>query len=78
MSIQQNWNIFTIASQVLMLLLLSVFNILYFVVVLAKTMRKAGHVAHMTEQRRVYKVLVGKPMGKRPLGRLRHRCKDGN
>jgi hypothetical protein len=28
-------------------------------------------------ERRVYKVLVGKPEGKRPLGRPRHRWKDG-
>jgi hypothetical protein len=34
-------------------------------------MRWAGHVAHMGEERKVYKVLVGKPEGKRPLGRPR-------
>jgi hypothetical protein len=28
----------------------------------------------MGEERRVYRVLVGKPEGKRPLGRPRHRC----
>ena len=39
-------------------------------------MRWAGHVAHMEEGRGVHKVLVGKPEGKRPLGRLRHRWKD--
>ena len=33
----------------------------------------AGHVAHMGEERRVYRVLVGKPEGKRPLGSLRRR-----
>jgi len=32
----------------------------------------AGHVAHMGERRGVYRVLVGKPEGKRPLGRPRH------
>jgi hypothetical protein len=31
----------------------------------------AGHVARMGEERNVYKVLVGKPEGKRPLGRPR-------
>jgi len=31
----------------------------------------------MVEMRSVYKVLVGKPEGKRPLGRTRHRC-EGN
>jgi hypothetical protein len=29
------------------------------------------------EERKVYKVLVGKPEGKRPLGRPRHRWEDG-
>jgi hypothetical protein len=36
-------------------------------------MRWAGHVAHMGEERKMYKVLVGKPEGKRPLGRPRCR-----
>jgi hypothetical protein len=40
-------------------------------------MRWAGHVAHMGEKRRVYKVLVGKSEEKRPLRRLRHRWEDG-
>jgi hypothetical protein len=31
----------------------------------------------MGEERKVYKVLVGKPKGKRPLGRLRRRWEDG-
>jgi hypothetical protein len=31
----------------------------------------------MGEERNVYKVLVGKPEGKRPLGRPRHRWEDG-
>jgi hypothetical protein len=38
-------------------------------------MRWAGHVAYM-EERKVYKVLVGKPGGKRQLGILRHRWED--
>jgi hypothetical protein len=37
------------------------------------TMRWAGHVARMGEERGVYRVLVGKPKGKRPLGRPRRR-----
>ena len=36
-------------------------------------MRWAGHVARMGEERGVYRVLVGKPEGKRPLGRPRRR-----
>jgi hypothetical protein len=34
-------------------------------------MRWAGHVARMGEKRNVYRLLVGKPEGKRPLGRPR-------
>jgi hypothetical protein len=34
-------------------------------------------VARMGEERKVYKVLVGKPEGKRPLDRPRHRWEDG-
>jgi hypothetical protein len=34
-------------------------------------------VAHMGEERKMYKVLVGKPEGKRPLGRPRRRWEDG-
>jgi hypothetical protein len=37
----------------------------------SRRMRWAGHVARMGEERNVYKVLVGKPEGKRPLGRRR-------
>ena len=39
-------------------------------------MRWAGHVARMEEERGVHKVLVGKPEGKRPLGRPRRRWED--
>jgi hypothetical protein len=35
-----------------------------------------GHVARMGEKRNVYRLLVGKPEGKRPLGRSRHRWVD--
>ena len=38
--------------------------------------RWAGHVARMGEGRGVHRVLVGKPEGKRPLGRLRRRWED--
>jgi hypothetical protein len=43
----------------------------------SKRMRWAGHVAHMGEGRNVYRVLVGKPEGKRPLGRPRNGWEDG-
>jgi hypothetical protein len=36
----------------------------------------AGHVAHMGEGRGMYKVLVGKPGGKKTLGRPRHRWEE--
>jgi hypothetical protein len=39
----------------------------------SRRMRWAVNVAGMGEERKVYKVLVGKPEGKRPLGRLRSR-----
>ena len=39
-------------------------------VIQSRTMRWAGHVARMGEGRGVYKVLVGKHEGKRPLGDL--------
>jgi hypothetical protein len=39
----------------------------------SRRMRWAGHVAHMEERRDAYKVFVGKPEIKRPLGRPRPR-----
>jgi hypothetical protein len=36
----------------------------------------AGHVARVEEKKNAYRILVGKPEGKRPLGRPRHRCVD--
>jgi hypothetical protein len=39
----------------------------------SRRMRWAGHVARMGEERKVYKVLVGKPEGRSPLGRPRRR-----
>ena len=42
-------------------------------VIKLRRMRWAGHVARMGEERGMYRVLVGKPDGKTPLGRPRHR-----
>jgi hypothetical protein len=42
-------------------------------VIKSRRMRWAGHVAHIGEGRGVYRVLVGRPEGKRPLGRPRRR-----
>ena len=48
----------------------------HFLGVKARRMRWAGHVARMGEERRVYRVLVGTPEGRRPLVRPRHRWVD--
>ena len=45
-------------------------------VIKSRRMRWEGHVAHMGERRDVYRVLVGKPEGKRPLRRPRRRWED--
>ena len=45
-------------------------------VIKLRRMRWAGHVARMGKGRRVHRVLVGKPEGKRPVGRPRHRRED--
>jgi hypothetical protein len=45
-------------------------------VIKSRIMKWAGHVACMGGRRCVYRVLVGKPEGKRPLGRPRRRWED--
>jgi hypothetical protein len=45
-------------------------------VIKSRRMRWVGHVARMEEGRGVYRVFVGRPEGKRPLGRPRHRWED--
>jgi hypothetical protein len=42
----------------------------------SRRMRWTGHAARIEEGRGVYRVSVGKPEEKRPLGRLRRRWKD--
>jgi hypothetical protein len=44
--------------------------------IMTVSMRWAGHVARIGEKRNVYRLLVGKPEGKRPLGRPRRRWMD--
>ena len=39
-------------------------------------MRWAVHVAHMAKRKGAYNILVGRPEGRRPLGRPRHRWED--
>jgi hypothetical protein len=54
----------------------NVCNIIYNIrniLIKLRRMRCVGHVARMEEERGVHKVLVGKPEGKRPLGRPRRR-----
>jgi hypothetical protein len=43
----------------------------------SRRMRWAHNVAHIGQERKVYKVFVGKSEGKRPLARPRHRWEDG-
>ena len=45
-------------------------------VIKSRRMRRAGRVARMGERRGVYRILVGKPEGTRPLGRPRRRWQD--
>jgi len=45
-------------------------------VIKSRRMRWAVQVARMGERRGIYRVLVGKPEGKRPLGRPRYRWED--
>jgi hypothetical protein len=45
-------------------------------VIKSRRMRWAGHVAYMGERTGLYRVLVGKPEGKRPFGRPRLRWED--
>jgi len=45
-------------------------------VIKSRRIRWAGLVAHMGEERGVFRFLVGKPEVKRPLGRPRHRWVD--
>jgi len=45
-------------------------------VIKSRRMRWAGHVAHMGEEKGEYRILVGKPEGRRPLGRPRSRWAD--
>jgi hypothetical protein len=45
-------------------------------IIKSRRMRWAGHAARMGEKRNAYRLLVGKPEGKRPLGRPRRRWVD--
>jgi hypothetical protein len=45
-------------------------------IIKSRRMRWAGHVAAMGEKRGAYRILVGRPEGRRPLGRPRRRWED--
>jgi hypothetical protein len=45
-------------------------------IIKSRKMRWAGYVARMGEKRNAYRIFVGKPEGKRPLGRTRRRWVD--
>jgi hypothetical protein len=51
-------------------------SVIHFRMIKSKRMRWAGHVARMGEKRNAYRIFVGKPEGKRPLGRTRRRRVD--
>jgi hypothetical protein len=48
-------------------------SVYYIFLIKSRRMRWAGHMTRMGEGRGVYRVLVGRPEGKRPLGRPRRR-----
>jgi hypothetical protein len=45
-------------------------------VIKSRRMKWEGHVARMVEKRGAYRILVGRPEGRRPLGRPRRRWED--
>jgi hypothetical protein len=45
-------------------------------VIKSRRLRWSGHVARMQEGRRAFKIVTGKPTGKRPLGRLGRKWED--
>jgi hypothetical protein len=48
----------------------------YIIRMIKLRMSWVGHVTHMAKMRSAYKILVGKPEGKRPLGTPRHKWED--
>jgi len=56
--------------------MMRIFSPIIFRVMKSRRMRWAGHVAGIKETRGAYRVLVGKPLGKRPLERPRRRWED--
>ena len=58
----------------------SLYNSIYLHIIVrvikSRRLRWAGHVARMEECRSAFKILTGKPTGKRPLGRLKRKWED--
>jgi hypothetical protein len=52
--------------------------IIIIIIIVIMRMKRTGHVARTKEKRNSYRVLVGKPEGKRPLGRPRRRMEVNN
>jgi hypothetical protein len=75
-----SFSCFTVFSYFIVSFIIIVFSLfrgyLNFTVIKSRIMRWAGHVARMGEERGVCRFLVGKPEGKRSLGRPRRRWED--
>jgi hypothetical protein len=57
-------------------LLICIPHLIFFRVIKSRIMRWTGLVASMDKRRSLHRILVGKPEGKRPLGRYRRRWDD--
>jgi hypothetical protein len=68
--------IYCYLTEMLNMAVVHLFWNVHFLYVLQVCMRWAGHVARMGEGRGAYRVSVGRPEGRRPLGRPRHRWED--
>jgi hypothetical protein len=64
---------FLILFHVYSVLLCDLYSSPSIVRIIKSRMRWVGHAARMEEKRNAYRLLVGKPEGKGPLGRPRHR-----
>jgi hypothetical protein len=67
---------FTMKSRVDCIMMNFMACILLRILLESRKMKWAGHVGRMGEGRGVYRLLVGRPEGKRPMGRPRHRWED--
>jgi hypothetical protein len=70
-TVTTSYKFLTVSKGVEVLIMPSIIRI-----IMSRRMRWVGHVARMGEKRNVYRLLVGKPKGKRPLRRPRYRWMD--